>query len=294
MEPYGTAMRDEEMQAVQNLDVNRNMAERKKGDIYVAHSLGREEGPALVLEAAFMECSEDEDEQHCRPPKKVYPRGSGVKEAVGKSTKAGGAMPRVSNSGRLYEDESKGRVLAGTSQSSRELQAAQDTRGEEKAEPRVASWTDEGPDWSIGFSDNEVVKVPWDGSGHSALDYDEESLEEGEVQEEYEANKKEAERWQKEKSQKVRVGAGSDDPVVCVLQGSSSVSQNIWRDAGKKEDLARRKCHERPPRASSCEDAEIDDKADFFNEILDGNFDVTESCFCQWVYDTPETLVSRQ
>ncbi|KAJ1155069.1 hypothetical protein NDU88_007805 [Pleurodeles waltl] len=297
LEVQGDAMWDEEVQAVPIIDVDRVIAEREKDGIYGERSLDREEGPALALVAALLEWSEDE--WHCRPPTKVYSRGSGLKESVEKSLKVGVARTRVPSSGRLGEDETgwggdlsevradsidvfeRGKAstpgplfssflqqgLAGTSQSSRELGAAQHTRGEDKAELGAASWIYKGSERSTGFIDSEVVRVPWGGkssapagvsryqqstgrmtwwesrstaatrrpsmaiqhtpaepyiyaeeqpgpsgmatqdfSGHTGLDSDEYSLEEGEVWEKDGAQKREVEWWQKEKSQKVRGG----------------------------------------------------------------------------------------
>ncbi|KAJ1151489.1 hypothetical protein NDU88_004269 [Pleurodeles waltl] len=98
-------MWEEDFQAGQSIDMSRGIVESEKGEFYSEHSLEREEGPALALVAALLEWSEDEDEWHCRPPKKVYTRGSGIKEAVGKAKKGGVARQRVPKSSRMYEDE---------------------------------------------------------------------------------------------------------------------------------------------------------------------------------------------
>ncbi|KAJ1132200.1 hypothetical protein NDU88_010527 [Pleurodeles waltl] len=100
------AMWDEEMQAVPTIEVDGVIVEREKYEIYGEHSLDREEeGLALALVAALLEWGVDEDEWHCRPPTKVYSRGSGLKESVGKSAKVGVARTRVQSSDMLGEDE---------------------------------------------------------------------------------------------------------------------------------------------------------------------------------------------
>ncbi|KAJ1116105.1 hypothetical protein NDU88_004324 [Pleurodeles waltl] len=93
----------EDFQAGQSIDMSRGIVESKKDKVYGEHGLEREEGPALALVAALLEWSEDE--WHCRPPKNVYTRGSGIKKAVGKAKKAGVARHGVPKSSRMYEDE---------------------------------------------------------------------------------------------------------------------------------------------------------------------------------------------
>ncbi|KAJ1123300.1 hypothetical protein NDU88_001771 [Pleurodeles waltl] len=83
MEPQGAVMWDEEVQTVRTIDVGRDIVQREKGEVYGQHSFEREEGPESALVAALLEWSEDEDEWHCRPPRKYILEVVGLRRLLG-------------------------------------------------------------------------------------------------------------------------------------------------------------------------------------------------------------------